>query len=66
MQYTHAEQEGGREEMVRAYSRHPDRLRDISGLIRELSSRGDASEIVPERFLKLWEVFESALGERSV
>ena len=54
------------EEMVRAYSRHPDRLRDISGLIRELSSRGDASEIVPERFLKLWEVFESALGERSV
>ena len=52
------------EEMVRAYSRHPDRLRDISSLIRELSSRDSANEVVPERFLKLWEVFESALGER--
>ena len=52
--------------MVRAYSRYPDKLHDeISDVIRELSSRGTANDVVPEKFLKLWEVFESALGERN-
>ncbi len=54
------------EDMVRAYSRYPDKLHDeISDVIRELSSRGTANDVVPEKFLKLWEVFESALGERN-
>ena len=53
------------EEMVRAYSRYPDRLSEISSLIRDLSSRGDANQFVPEKFLELWKVFESALGERN-
>lgn len=52
------------EEMVRAYSRHPDRLSEISKLIHDISSRGNANQVVPEKFLKLWKVFESALGER--
>ncbi len=52
------------EEMVRAYSRYPDRLSEISSLIRDLLSRGDANQFVPEKFIELWKVFESALGER--
>ena len=52
------------EEMVRAYSRYPDRLSEISSLVRDLSSRSNANQFVPEKFLKLWKVFESALGER--
>ena len=52
------------EEMVRAYSRHPDRLSEISRLIHDMLSRGNANQVVPEKFLKLWKVFESALGER--
>ena len=51
------------EEMVRAYSRYPDKLREISDVVRELSSRGNGNEVVPEKFLKLWEVFRSSLGE---
>lgn len=52
------------EEMVRAYSRYPDKLHEISDIISELSSRGNANDVVPEKFLKLWKVFESALRER--
>ena len=53
------------EEMVRAYSKYPDKLREISHVVCELSYRDNANEVVPEKFLKLWEVFESALGERN-
>ena len=49
------------EEMTRTYSRHPERLSEISGLVRDLS-QGNQISIVPEEFLSLWTVFESAIG----
>lgn len=49
------------EELTRAFSRYPERLSEISGLVRELS-RDTRNAVVPERFLKLWSVFESAVG----
>lgn len=49
------------EELTRTYSRHPERLSEISNLVRELS-QGDVNTIIPENFLNLWEVFESAIG----
>lgn len=49
------------EELTRAYSRHPDRLGEISGLIRDLSSRDNQSAIIPDKFLSLWSIFESAI-----
>lgn len=52
------------EELTRAYSRYPDRLCEISGLVRELSSMDNQSAIIPEKFLNLWTIFESALGGR--
>ena len=51
------------EELTRTYSRHPERLAEISGLVRDLS-QGSKNTIVPEDFLGLWTVFESAIGGR--
>ncbi|MGU5558052.1 phospholipase D family protein [Aeromonas caviae] len=51
------------EELIRTYSRHPERLSEISGLVRDLS-QGSQNAIIPEEFLNLWTVFESAIGGR--
>lgn len=51
------------EELTRTYSRHPERLSEISGLVRDLS-QGSQNAIIPEDFLNLWTVFESAIGRR--
>lgn len=51
------------EELTRTYSRHPERLSEISWLVRDLS-QGDRNAVIPEEFLGLWTVFESAIGER--
>ncbi|MDT8429401.1 MAG: phospholipase D family protein [Pseudomonadales bacterium] len=53
------------EELTRTYSRHPQRLSEISGLVRDLS-QGSQNGIIPEDFLSLWTVFESAIGARDV
>lgn len=51
------------EELTRTYSRHPERLTDIAGLVRDLSQGGQKA-IIPNDFLDLWAVFESAIGRR--
>jgi len=51
------------EELTRTYSRHPERLAEISGLVRDLS-QGNKNSIIPEDFLDLWKVFESAIRGR--
>ena len=51
------------EELTRTYSRHPERLAEISGLVRELSREG-RNAVIPEDFLKLWAVFEAAIEKR--
>lgn len=51
------------EELTRTYSRYPKRLSEISGLVRDLS-QGNRNGIIPEDFLNLWTVFESAIGGR--
>lgn len=48
------------EELTRTYSRHPERLGDISKLVQDLSQE-NPSTIIPEDFLDLWNVFEEAL-----
>ncbi len=48
------------EELTRTYSRHPERLSEISGLVRDLSQRSQ-NGIIPKDFLSLWTVFESAI-----
>jgi len=51
------------EELTRTYSRHPERLAEISGLVRDLS-HGSQNAIIHPDFLNLWTVFESAIGGR--
>ena len=51
------------EELTRTYSRHPERLSEISGLVRDLS-QGNQNAIITKDFLNLWTVFEFAIGRR--
>lgn len=51
------------EELTRTYSRHPERLKEISGLIRDLS-KGNQKSVIPEDFLNLWKIFEAAIGSK--
>jgi hypothetical protein len=52
------------EDMVRAWSREPERLRDVQRVVERL--RGETDEngaVVPPDFDALWAVFEQALQE---
>jgi hypothetical protein len=51
------------EELTRTYSRHPERMAEISNLVRDLSGRSQQT-IIPGDFMELWAVFESAMGKR--
>jgi hypothetical protein len=45
------------EELVRASSRHPDKIARITELLDELTNHGEAREIVPADFREMWQVF---------
>ena len=49
------------EELTRAYSREPERLRDIGRMVTRLRSREDAKSMIPESFETIWAVYEKAL-----
>ena len=49
------------EELVRAYCRDPNRLREIRHVVRRLTDGDETGEIVPPEFLETWTVFEKAL-----
>ncbi len=51
------------EELTRIYSREPERLNDIAALIDNM--RKGQSDMIPQDFLALWAVFESAMGGRN-
>jgi len=52
------------EEMVRAYSRDPQRLVKVKRLVEDLTEGVGADDILPEGFEKLWAVFEEAMDGR--
>lgn len=49
------------EELIRIYSRTPERLADIAALVNSL--RNGKKQLIPEEFLEIWSVFEAAMGE---
>jgi hypothetical protein len=51
------------EEMTRALSRDPARLRSIKSLIDDLNRTGDSDNLVPPEFMDLWRVYEAVLQE---
>ncbi len=53
------------EEMVRAFSRSPERLKRINALITELHSTEEKEGIFPEGFLEFWAAFREGLEGES-
>lgn len=53
------------EELVRAYSREPERLVEVSRVVRRLTEGEDNQQIVPQEFLETWAVFEQAMENRN-
>jgi len=51
------------EELVRAFSRHPEKLKDIKAIVSRFLKENTTSNIIPEDFLKVWDVFEQAMKE---
>ncbi len=51
------------EELVRAFSRHPEKLKDVKAIVSRFLKENTTSNIIPEDFLKVWDVFEQAMKE---
>ena len=51
------------EELVRTFSRSPDKLKDIAAVVDRLTRDQTKSSVVPAEFLKLWAVFQTAVEE---
>ncbi|RLA40332.1 MAG: hypothetical protein DRR42_26015 [Gammaproteobacteria bacterium] len=49
------------EELVRAFSREPKRLRKVQRLIDDITKDCEADKILPAGFLSLWQVFNEAM-----
>lgn len=55
------------EDLVRAYAREPERLREVGLVIHRLTQEMDGNvgeDIVPADFLQTWQVFETAMERR--
>ena len=46
------------EELVRAYSRHPEKIQRISKLISDISKTKKGIKILPDGFKALWKTFQ--------
>ncbi len=51
------------EELVRAYSRSPEKLDRINEIVRDLTMLEDDNEILPKGFEEVWEVFRQVRSE---
>lgn len=51
------------EELVRAFTRDPARLREVRRGIERLTEADDANAIIPEDFLETWHIFERAMEQ---
>lgn len=51
------------EELVRAFSRDADKLKDVAAVVDRLMHDQTVSSAVPPEFLRLWTVFETAMEE---
>ena len=51
------------EELARAFSRDPDKLKDIAEVVERLLRDDAHNQIIPEQFTEMWKVFETAMEE---
>jgi hypothetical protein len=52
------------EEMVRAFSRHPDKIARIQQLVDDLRSLPQGATVLPQGFDELWKAFQDAQAKR--
>lgn len=50
------------EEMTRAFSRDPAKLREIRGIVEQLDSKSGPDDLIPGDLRELWASFDKALG----
>ena len=50
------------EELLRAFSRYPEKMDRVTKLVDDLQAEEDTREVLPEEFLKTWQVFRQARG----
>src|SRR5690348_851378 len=51
------------EELTKAYSRNPNRLRSVRKLVEQLSDTAQGREVIPAEFMRLWKTFDSLMPE---
>ena len=51
------------EELTRAFSREPDKLKDIAEIVGRLKRNDEHNSIIPKGFMELWSVFKAAMKE---
>jgi len=51
------------EELTRAFSRSPDKLKDVKAVVKRLMHDETTTSIIPKEFLDLWNIFEIAMEE---
>lgn len=51
------------EELTRAYSRDPNRLRSVKKLVEQLGDTAEGQKVIPAEFMDLWKVFDMLLPE---
>jgi len=51
------------EELTRAFSRSPEKLKDVGDVMRRLTDDKTTPSVVPPQFVELWKVFEDAMAE---
>lgn len=53
------------EELVRAFSRYPDKMGRIASMVKEIRKNPRANEVLPQGFAEIWRPFEEELIRRS-
>jgi len=51
------------EELARAFSRNPDKLKDVRSVVNRFIKDQKTAAIIPKDFLEVWRVFEEAMQE---
>lgn len=54
------------EELVRAYSRHPEKIRHVKRLIEELTQSEEGRALLPEGFEAIWSIFLEAIEDKGI
>ena len=52
------------EELLRTYSRDPDKIKRIAKLIEDIRKTEEGQRLLPDAFMRLWQTFQEAARRR--